>query len=140
MYFHFASVLVFFALGAGLVALMLGLSSLLRPRNPETLKLSTYECGEPPTGNAWINFNIRFYMIALVFIIFDVEAAFLWPVVTVYKDWVTKGQGAFALLEIAIFLLVLFVGLVYVWVKKDLEWQKQVPAAEADAAALREAA
>jgi len=140
MYFHFASVLVFFALGAGLVALMLGLASLLRPSNPETIKLSTYECGEPPTGNAWINFNIRFYMVALVFIIFDVEAAFLWPVATVYKDWVIKGQGLFALLEISIFLLVLFVGLVYVWVKKDLEWQKHVPVAEGEPAPLREAA
>src|SRR5437773_2477608 len=112
MYFHFASVLIFFLLGAGLVGLMLGLASLLRPNNPEVLKLSTYECGEPPTGGAWINFNIRFYMVALVFIVFDVEAAFLWPVVTVYKEWVVNGRALFALTEIGIFLMILFVGLV----------------------------
>ena len=73
MYFQFANVLVFFVLSIVLVGGMLLLASLLRPNNPEALKLSTYECGEPPTGGAWINFNIRFYIIALVFLIFEVE-------------------------------------------------------------------
>ncbi len=140
MHFQFASVLVFLFLGAALVALMTGLSSLLRPNNPETNKLSTYECGEPPTGNAWINFNIRFYLVALIFVIFDVEVAFLYPVTVVFRDWVLKGQGLFALAEIAIFLGILFVGLVYVWVKRDLEWLKQVPAAETESPKMREAA
>ena len=141
MYFQFASVLVFMLLAITFVALMTGLSSLLRPHNPEALKLSTYECGEPPTGNAWVNFNIRFYLIALIFVIFDVEIAFLIPVGVVYRDWVLKGQGLFALAEIAIFLGILLVGLVYVWVKRDLEWLKRVPAAEeGQTASLREAA
>src|SRR5439155_981147 len=72
MYFQFANVLVFFALAFVLCRLMLGLGILLRPANPSRNKLSTYECGEPPSGPAWINFNIRFYLIALVFVIFDV--------------------------------------------------------------------
>jgi NADH-quinone oxidoreductase subunit A len=141
MYFQFASVLVFLMLGAGLVALMTGLSALLRPHNPEPGKLATYECGEPPTGNAWINFNIRFYLVALIFVIFDVEVAFVYPVAIVFRDWVLKGNALFALGEVLLFVGILFVGLVYVWVKRDLEWLKKLPAAEdADAAKLREAA
>ena len=141
MYFHFANVLIFFALGVLFVAGMLALGSLLRPNNPEPLKLTTYECGEPPTGNAWVNFNIRFYLVALIFVVFDVEIAFIYPVAAVYKDWVNKGQGLFALAEIGLFLAILFVGLVYVWVKGDLEWLKKVPAArEAGRERLRQAA
>jgi NADH-quinone oxidoreductase subunit A len=127
MYFQFANVLVFFALAFVLCGLMLGLGLLLRPSNPSLGKLSTYECGEPPSGPAWINFNIRFYLIALVFVIFDVELAFVYPVVAVFRNWVTHGRGAFALAEIATFVGILAVGLVYVWVKGDLEWLKRIP-------------
>jgi NADH-quinone oxidoreductase subunit A len=128
MYFQFANVLIFFALGLGLCGLMLGLGQLLRPANPNVGKLSTYECGEPPSGPAWINFNIRFYLIALVFVIFDVELAFIYPVVAVFRARVDHGQGLFALVEIAVFVGILAVGLVYVWVKGDLEWLKRIPA------------
>jgi NADH-quinone oxidoreductase subunit A len=140
MLFQFANVLVFLVLGALLVALMTGLSWLLRPHNPEFGKLQTYECGEPPTGNAWINFNIRFYLVALIFVIFDVEVAFIYPVAVVFRDWVLRGQGLFALAEIGIFVGILFIGLVYVWVKRDLEWLKKVPASEPKSRLLREAA
>ena len=140
MYFHFANVLVFFVLGALFVGAMLGLGRLLRPNNPEPLKLSTYECGEPPTGNAWVNFNIRFYLVALVFVIFDVEIAFIYPVAAVFRDWVLKGHGLFAFAEILLFLAILFVGLVYVWVKGDLEWLKRVPTAERSEERMRHAA
>ena len=141
MYFQFANVLVFFALAFVLCGLMLGLGILLRPANPSRSKLSTYECGEPPSGPAWINFNIRFYLIALVFVIFDVELAFVYPVVTVYRDWIKNGQGAFALAEITLFIGILAVGLVYVWVKGDLEWLKRLPAeAEPATPAARRAA
>ena len=130
MYFQFANVLVFFLLAFVLCGLMLGLGMLLRPANPSRAKLSTYECGEPPSGSAWINFNIRFYIVALVFVIFDVELAFVYPVVTVFREWIRNGQGAFALAEIATFIGILAVGLVYVWVKGDLEWLKRLPAVE----------
>jgi NADH-quinone oxidoreductase subunit A len=128
MLYQFANVFVFFLYAVILCALMLGLGALLRPSNPQPSKLSTYECGEPPSGPAWINFNIRFYLVALVFVIFDVELAFVYPVVAVFKDWVTKGQGAFAFLEIGLFLAILMIGLVYVWAKGDLEWLKRIPA------------
>lgn len=140
MLFHFANVLVFTALAFLLVGGMLALGRLLRPSNPEHLKLTTYECGEPPTGNAWINFNIRFYLVALVFVIFDVEIAFIYPVAAVFKEWVTSGRALFALAEIGIFLGILFVGLVYVWAKGDLEWLKKIPASRPDADQMREAA
>ena len=128
MIFQFANVLVFFGFALLLCGLMLGLGSLLRPSNPHPSKLSTYECGEPPSGPAWINFNIRFYLVALVFVIFDVELAFVYPVVAVFKSWVEKGQGGFAFVELGLFLVILMVGLVYVWIKGDLEWLKRIPA------------
>jgi NADH-quinone oxidoreductase subunit A len=140
MYFHFANVLVLVLLSFVLCGLMLGLGLLLRPANPSPAKLTTYECGEPPSGSAWINFNIRFYLIALVFVIFDVELAFVYPVVTVYRDWIAHGRGVFALGEIAVFVGILAVGLVYVWVKGDLEWLKRLPVDRPAEAAPRRAA
>ena len=127
MYFHFANVLVFLLLGLGLAGMMLGLGRLLRPANPLVPKLETYECGEPPTGPAWINFNIRFYLVALIFVVFDVELAFMYPVVAVFRSWVVEGRGLFALAEMLLFVGVLAVGLVYVWAKRDLEWVKRLP-------------
>lgn len=126
MYFHFGNVLVFTLLGLGLCAFHMILGSFLRPHNPETKKLTTYECGELPTGSAWINFNIRFYLIALVFVIFDIEVAFIYPVAVAFRDFVLAGNGLFAMAEIFLFLGILSVGLLYVWVKRDLEWIKRV--------------
>jgi len=128
MYFDFSNVLVFLLLGLFLSAMMLGLGRLLRPSNPLVPKLGTYECGEPPTGSAWINFNIRFYLVALIFVIFDVEIAFMYPVVAVFRDWLLSGRGPTALAEMLLFIGVLALGLVYVWVKRDLEWIKRLPA------------
>jgi NADH-quinone oxidoreductase subunit A len=127
MYFDYSVLLVLGILGLLFMVAMVGLQKLLAPSNPFARKLMPYECGEPPTGNAWINFNVRFYLIALVFVIFEVEVAFIYPVTTVYLDWVRHGQRWFALSEILIFMLILFVGLIYVWVKRDLEWIKKVP-------------
>ncbi|HTY55339.1 MAG TPA: NADH-quinone oxidoreductase subunit A [Candidatus Binataceae bacterium] len=127
MYFQFGVALALAAIGAGLMALMFGLQKLLAPNNPNPRKLMPYECGEPPTGRAWINFNVRFYLIALIFVIFEVEVAFVYPVATVYIDWVKRGRALYVLSEILLFLGILFVGLIYVWVKHDLEWSKKVP-------------
>jgi NADH-quinone oxidoreductase subunit A len=127
MYFNFGVPLALAIIGLLFMAAMIGLQKLLAPRNPFARKLMPYECGEPPTGRAWINFNVRFYLIALVFVIFEVEVAFIFPVAAVYLDWVRGGHRWFALSEILIFLVILFIGLVYVWVKRDLEWIKKVP-------------
>ncbi len=127
MYLHFGVPLALTVFGVLLIAAMFGLQKLLSPNNPYQRKLTPYECGEPPTGRAWINFNVRFYLIALIFVVFEVEVAFIYPIAAVYLNWVRSGQRLYALAEILIFLLILFVGLIYVWVKHDLEWVKKVP-------------
>ena len=127
MYLNFGVPLALTIIGIGFVALMFGLQRLLAPQNPYDRKLTPYECGEPPTGRAWINFNVRFYLIALIFVVFEVEVAFVYPIAAVYLDWVRSGRRLYALSEILIFLLILFVGLIYVWVKHDLEWIKKIP-------------
>jgi NADH-quinone oxidoreductase subunit A len=126
MLFDFANVLVFTVLGLGFVAVNLLIGKLLRPSNPQVRKLSTYECGEPASGSAWVNFNIRFYLVALIFIIFEVEIAFIFPVATVFRQRMESGQGLFAFVEIVVFVGILFLGLIYAWAKGDLEWVKKV--------------
>lgn len=126
MLIDFANVLVFMAVGAAFVGVNLLIGSLLRPSNPQVRKLSTYECGEPSSGSAWVNFNIRFYIIALMFIIFEVEIAFVFPVATTFRSWIETGRGIFAFTEILLFVGILFIGLIYAWAKGDLEWVKKV--------------
>jgi NADH-quinone oxidoreductase subunit A len=128
MLFDFANVLVFTALGLGFVGFNLLIGKLLRPANPQVRKLSTYECGEPATGSAWVNFNIRFYLVALIFIIFEVEIAFIFPVATVFRGLVESGDGLFAFAKIFLFVGIQFLGLIYSWVKGDLEWVRKVRA------------
>jgi NADH-quinone oxidoreductase subunit A len=127
MFFEFGVPLALTIIAIVFVTAMFGLQKLLAPSNPYARKLTPYECGEPPTGRAWINFNIRFYVIALIFVVFEVEVAFVYPIAAVFLDWVKQGHRLYALSEILIFLLILFVGLIYVWVKHDLEWIKKVP-------------
>ena len=93
MLFDFANVLVFTALGLGFVGVNLLIGKLLRPSNPQVRKLSTYECGEPASGSAWVNFNIRFYLVALIFIIFEVEIAFVFPVAAVLSAGSKMDRG-----------------------------------------------
>src|SRR3989304_9784416 len=119
MLFDFANVLVFTALGAGFVGVNLLIGRLLRPSNPQARKLSTYECGEPASGSAWVNFNIRFYIVALIFIIFEVEIAFVFPVATAFRRWIESGNGVLAFVESLVFVGILFLGLVYAWAKGD---------------------
>ncbi len=116
---QFGTAFVFLAFG--LIFLVIGMlaSKIVRPSNPSPEKLSTYECGEEPVGPAWTQFNIRFYVIALVFLIFEVEIVFLFPWATVFKD-----LGLFAFVEMMIFVFILVIGLAYVWAKGDLEWEK----------------
>ena len=85
-----------------------------------------YECGERPIGGAWFNFNPRFYIIALVFVIFEVEIALTIPVALVFRKWVYNHQGMLAFTEILAFVAILFTGLVWIWASKDLEWVKKL--------------
>jgi len=119
MLFEFASALVFLILGGAFVAVNLLVGSLVRPAETERDKATIYECGEEPIGQSWIQFNPRFYVIALVFLIFDVEVAFLLPWAVSFKR-----LGLLGFVEMAIFVGILLVGLAYVWVRGDLQWVK----------------
>jgi NADH-quinone oxidoreductase subunit A len=126
MLFDFANVLVFIGLTVGFIAFTMLLGKLIRPDVREVNKDDAYECGEKPVGNAWIQFNFRFYLVAIIFIIFDVEVAFMFPVAAVFRSWVSDGRAMLAFVEVLIFTLILFVGLIYVWSKGDLRWFKSV--------------
>jgi NADH:ubiquinone oxidoreductase subunit 3 (subunit A) len=125
----FASVFLFWVVGFIFLAATLILSRLLQPKGTTGPgKYLSYECGEIPEGSAWIRFNIRFYVLALIFIIFDVEIVFLLPWAVVFQR-----LGAFAFIEGLIFIGILAIGLAYVWKKGDLEWVK-----ESDLEAMKE--
>jgi NADH:ubiquinone oxidoreductase subunit 3 (subunit A) len=112
-----AAILAFLVVAVGFLAVNLLLWKILRPSRFSEEKLTTYECGENPVGSAWIQFNIRFYVFALIFIIFDVEAVFLLPWAVVFKE-----LGMLAFVEGLVFIAILVVALAYVWRKGDLEW------------------
>jgi NADH-quinone oxidoreductase subunit A len=121
MYFDFANVLVYIVISIGFIFGSLTIGRILRPHRPTPEKLSTYECGEEAIGSAWIQFNVRFYIIALIFLIFDVEIAVLFPWAVVFKK-----LGLLAFAEILLFVGILVVGFAYVWVKGDLEWLRSL--------------
>ena len=113
----YSSVLAFIVVALGFLVVNLIAWKILRPSRFSEEKLTTYECGENPTGSAWVQFNIRFYVFALIFIIFDVEAVFLLPWAVVFRE-----LGMLAFVEGLVFIGILVVALAYVWRKGDLEW------------------
>ncbi len=115
-------ILMAFAIIMFVGALLVG--RLIRPHNPTELKTSPYECGEEPVGTAWSNFNVRFYVVALIFIIFDVEGALMFPVAAVFKKFVELGEGGPVLIVLLLFISVLLEGVIYCWKKGDLDWVK----------------
>jgi NADH-quinone oxidoreductase subunit A len=124
---NFATVLIFVLVGFAFAGLALGVAKLIRPSNPSPAKMTTYECGEIPSGSSWVRFNVRFYLIALFFLIFDVEVVFLFPWAVVFKQlFPVPGLGALVFWEMVIFLGILTMGLAYIWVKGDLDWVKNL--------------
>ena len=99
---NFGPIFIFFVAAAGVVFVALLINRLLAPRKPDPVKLSTYECGEEPVGSSWIRFNTRFYVIALIFIVFDVEVLFLFPWAVNLRD-----LGMFAWIEMTVFIIIL---------------------------------
>ena len=119
MLLDYANVLIFMGVGAFFIVFNLTLGSLFRPSNPSPEKLSTYECGEEPVGGSWIQFNVRFYVVALDFIILDVEVVLLYTWAVVAQQFWWYGFAA-----MMVFVVILLVGLAFAWKKGTLEWVK----------------
>jgi NADH-quinone oxidoreductase subunit A len=125
---QFAYVFAFIAAGILFIALILFISRTLRPFRPNSEKLSTYESGEEPMGNANIRFNPRFYVIALLFVLFEVELLFLFPWAVVFGNkqlaLADSNWPIYALVEMCIFVGILALGLAFAWIKGYLTWEK----------------
>jgi NADH-quinone oxidoreductase subunit A len=128
---EFGKILIFLITGIILVCLIFFVNRLIAPNHPNAEKQTSYECGEEPIGSAWLPFNPRFYVIALIFLLFEVEMVFVFPWATVFGSHEINNfdprWGKLALVEMFLFLGVLILGLVYVWVKGDLDWIKPKP-------------
>ncbi|MBI4621302.1 MAG: NADH-quinone oxidoreductase subunit A [Desulfobacterales bacterium] len=96
----------------------IALSSIIGTKKPIPQKMMPYECGVDPIGSARRRFSVKFYIIAMLFIIFDIEAVFLYPWAVIFKD-----MGTFGFIEMGVFIVILFVGLIYAWKKGALEWE-----------------
>jgi NADH-quinone oxidoreductase subunit A len=114
---NYVIVAIFIILGIMLPVVALSVGRLLRPSKPTEEKQTTYESGNEPVGEGQVRFNVRYYLFALMFVIFDVETVFLYPWAVAYKQF-----GLFVLVEMAIFTGLLLIGLLYAWKKKVLKW------------------
>jgi NADH-quinone oxidoreductase subunit A len=113
-------VVLMIVLGAGFAVVMIGLSVLLGPRNPTPEKLAPYECGMPAVGDARERQSVKFYLVAMIFLLFDIEVAFLYPWALAIRDlrWV-------GLIQIVVFFALLLTGFVYIWRKGVLDWSRR---------------
>ena len=114
---NYLTVVIFVVAAVGLLSLFLGIGSVVRPNRPSSQKYIPYESGVDPVGEGWSQSQIRYYVFALLFVMFDVEAVFIFP-------WATRLEtyGGFGLLEMFVFVLILLLGLVYAWRKGVLRW------------------
>jgi NADH-quinone oxidoreductase subunit A len=129
---EFAKVLLFIISGALFVVVSLFVARLTRPDRPGIEKLTTYESGEEPVSTAWAQFNMRFYIVALIFLLFEVELVVLFPWATVFsRETLIQETGGvwgwFSLVEMVVFILILALGLAYAWVNGYLDWIKPDP-------------
>lgn len=118
---EFGKVFIFILVASLFVVAVVYIAKLLRPNRPTHEKLLTYECGENPQGSPWVKFNIRFYVVALIFLIFDVEVVLLIPWAMVYQEY-----GLTGFLAGGVFLILLGIGMAYEWRKGDLEWERPI--------------
>lgn len=115
---NYIPIFIFLVILLVMAVFVIGLSTVLVRRNPSVEKLMPYECGVDPIGSARKRFSVRFFLIAVLFIVFDIEVVFLYPWAVIFRD-----LRIFGLIEMAIFIGILFIGLVYVWRRGALEWQ-----------------
>ena len=119
----YVPILLVIAIAVAFSALFLALSRLLGPLRETPEKLTAYECGIPSRGSTNLRFYVRFYVVALLFLLFDLEAAFLIPWAVGFREFVTAGQGPQMFAAMSVFFGLLVVGLVYEWRKGALEWE-----------------
>jgi NADH-quinone oxidoreductase subunit A len=123
---EFGKILVFMILGMSFILLGYAANAIIKKPVPNPIKNDTYECGEVSESPSRIPFNMRFYIIAIIFLLFDVELVFLFPWSTIFADAeilkTIPQWGLFNLIEMFVFIALLLLGLAYVWVKGDLEW------------------
>jgi NADH-quinone oxidoreductase subunit A len=118
MLYNYLPVLIFIVIGLGLGAVMIAVGAMLGPRRPDSEKQSPYECGFEAFEDSRMKFDVRYYLVAILFIIFDLEIAFLFPWAVVLDE-----IGMFGFLAMMVFLGILVVGFVYEWRKGALEWE-----------------
>ena len=114
----YVPLLVLIVIAGGLVVAMIGMSVLFGPKRPTPAKLDVFECGSRPVDSPRRRFSVKFYLVALLFLLFDIEAVFLYPWAVLYRE-----LGLFGLVEMAVFIAVLGAGLVYVFARGALEWE-----------------
>jgi len=114
---EYLPILLFLLVAIGFAAGTIGLSSIIVPRRKNRVKMSSYECGVDPVGDARERFSVKFYLVAVLFILFDIEAVFLYPWAVAFRQ-----LGLYGLVEMALFIVILFVGYVYLLRKRALEW------------------
>lgn len=115
---QYIPILIIFIFSAGLALFFIVFSHIMGPRRESPEKLMTYECGIDPVKDARFRFSIKFFMIAIIFLVFDVEVIFLYPWAVLFRK-----LGLFGLIEMGIFLIILIIGLYYVWKRGALEWE-----------------
>ncbi len=124
--------LIILIVAIGLASVLVGLSWILGPKKPSAAKLAPYECGVSPVGSARERFPVKFYLIAMLFIVFDIETVFLYPWAVTFTQWVKHSpldyarghqMQLFSLGEMITFIIILFVGYIYVWKKGAFEWE-----------------
>jgi len=126
---EFLPLLILLVIAVVLAGTLVGLSWILGPKKPSAAKLAPYECGVTPVGSARERFPVKFYLIAMLFIVFDIETVFLYPWAVTYRHLpptLTQGPGlsqTFELAEMITFIVILFVGYIYVWKKGAFEWE-----------------
>lgn len=122
--YDYIYILIFMLAGIFLVGAALTTARFLRSQKPTREKLTTYECGERPIGTAWVQYNVLYYIFAVLFVVFDVEVLFIVPWACVFKELSKTSYGMTALVEMLIFLAILAFALVYAWRKGALEWER----------------
>ena len=120
----YVPILILFAVAFIFSGAFIGLSTLFGPKKPGKIKNDPYECGMPLIGGPRERFSVKFYLVAIVFILFDVEAVFLFPWAVLFNAFKAQGMGFFIFWEMIAFLFILFLGLVYVWKRGALDWEK----------------